>query len=71
MSLLLWRKMVAVWYFVWPLALQLWSVNEAVCEAVRLKFKFWQFLKILYPATCKYFGTFNAVLCIIWTSTIL
>ena len=65
-NLLLWRKMVAMRCFVWPLALQLWSVSEAV----RLKFEFWQFLKILYPATCKCFVAFDAVLCIIWTSTI-
>ena len=65
-SLLLWRKIVAVCRFVWPLALQLWSVSEAV----RLKFEFWRFFKILHPATCKYFVAFNAVLCIIWTSTI-
>ena len=51
MSLLLWRKMVAVHYFVWPLGLQLWSVRQAVS----LKFKFWQFFKILYPAIWKCF----------------
>ena len=50
-SLLLWHKMVTVCCFIWPLTLRLWSVSEAV----RLKFKFWQFLKILYPATCKCF----------------
>ena len=34
---------------------------------------FGDFLKILYPATCKGFVVFNAVLCIIWiiASTIL
>ena len=40
-SLLLWRKMVAVRCFVWALGLRLWSVSEAV----RRKFKFWQFKK--------------------------
>ena len=35
--LLLWHKMVAMRCFIWPLALQLWSVRQAV----RLKFKFW------------------------------
>ena len=49
-SLLLWCKMVAVCCFVWPLALQLWSVSEAV----RLKFKFWHVLKILYLAVFCY-----------------
>ena len=34
--------MVAVCCFVWPLALQLWSVSEAV----RLKFEFLLFLKL-------------------------
>ena len=29
-SLLLWRKMVGVHCFVWPLALRLWSVSQAV-----------------------------------------
>ena len=29
-SLLLWHKMVAVLCFVWPLALQLWSVRQSV-----------------------------------------
>ena len=56
-SLLLWRNMVAMRYFVWPLALRLWSVSEAV----RLKFEFWQFLKILYPTTCKCFVAFDAL----------
>ena len=28
------------------------GVSEAVSEEVRLKFEFWQFLKILYAATC-------------------
>ena len=46
--LLLWHKMVTVHRFVWPLALQLWSVRQAV----RLKFEFWQYFKILYPAIC-------------------
>ena len=30
-----------------------------VREAMRLKFKFWRVLKILYPATCKCFVIFN------------
>ena len=42
-SLLLWCKMVAVCCFVWPLALQLWSV--------RLKIQVLVIKKILYPAT--------------------
>ena len=41
-SLLLWRKMVAVYCFVWPLGLRLWSRSQAVS----LKFKFFlQFLE--------------------------
>ena len=47
------------------------SFATVVSEAVSLKFEFWRFLKILYPATCKCFIAFDAVLCIIWTSTIL
>ena len=39
-SLLLWSKMVAVLSFTWPLALQLWSVRQAVRQFVRLKFEF-------------------------------
>ena len=31
-SLLLWRKMVTVHCFIWPLALRLWSGSEAVSE---------------------------------------
>ena len=46
------------------------SFATVVSEAVRLKFKFWHFKKILYPATCKCFVIFNAVLYIIWTRTI-
>ena len=46
------------------------SLATVIIQAVRPKFKFWQFLKILYPATCKCFVTFNAVLYILWTSTI-
>ena len=65
-SLLLWHKMVAVHCFVWPLGLRLWSIRQSVS----LKFKFWRCFKILYPANCKCFVLFNAVLCIIWTSTI-
>ena len=42
-------------------------VSEAGSKAVRLKFEFWRFLKILYLATCKCFVIFNAVLYIIWT----
>ena len=45
-------------------------ISEAVSEVVRLKFEFWKFFKVLYPATCKCFVVFNVVLCIIWTSTI-
>ena len=56
-SLLLWRKMVAVRCFVWALGLRLWSVSEAVS----LKFEFWRFKKNLHPATCKRFVVFNAV----------
>ena len=40
-SLLLWRRMVAVCCFVWPLGLRLWSVSQAVS----LKFEFWRFKK--------------------------
>ena len=58
-SLLLWCKMVAVCCFVWALGLRLWSVSEAVS----LKFEFCRFKKKLYPATCKCFVVFNAVLC--------
>ena len=47
-------------------------MSETVSEAVRLNFEFLAiFIKILYLATCKCFVVFNAVLCIIWTSTIL
>ena len=35
------------------------SLATLVIEAVRLKFEFWQFLKILYPVTCKCFVIFN------------
>ena len=54
-GLLLWHKMVGVRRFIWPLALQLWSV--------RLNFEFGDFFKILYPATCMCFVIFNAVVC--------
>ena len=50
--------MVAVHCFVWPLGLRLWSGGQAVS----LKFKVLAIFKILYPATCKRFVVFNAVL---------
>ena len=56
-SLLLWRKMVAVHCFIWPVALRLWSVSGAV----RLKFEFWQFKKIYISATCKCFVAFDVL----------
>ena len=65
-SLLLLHKMVDVHCFVWPLGLQWWSGSQAVS----LKSKVLAIFRILYPATCKCFVVFNAVLCIIWTSTI-
>ena len=34
-SLLLWRKMVAVHCFVWRLGLRLWSVSQAVRQSVK------------------------------------
>ena len=34
------------------------------------KIQVFAILKFLYPATCMRFVVFNAVLCIIWTSTI-
>ena len=43
-SLLLWRKMMAS-----RLAT---VVAQSVSQAVSLKFEFWRFFKILYPATC-------------------
>ena len=55
-SLLLWRRMVAVHCFIWPLALQL---------TVRLKFELAIF-KILYPATFKYFVIFNVLYYMDW-----
>ena len=63
-SLLLWRKMVAVRYFVWPLALQLWSVSQAKIRVLEFK------KHILYLAACNCFVIINAVLYIIWSSTI-
>ena len=39
-SLLLWRKMVAMHCFVWSPALQLWSGRQAGWLAVRLKSEF-------------------------------
>ena len=63
-SLLLWRKMVAMRCFVWPVSLRLWAVREAV----RLIFELWRFKKN-YPATCKCFVEFDAVLCIICTTS--
>ena len=36
---------------------------------MRLKLEFLAIFKILYLAICKCFVAFNAVLCIIWTST--
>ena len=65
-SLLLWHKVVTMRCFVWALGLRLWSGSEAV----RLKLEFLAIFKNLYLATCKCFVEFNAVLCIIWTSTI-
>ena len=38
-------KMVAVLCLVWPLALQLWSVRQAI----RLKFEFWQIFFLIQP----------------------
>ena len=71
-SLLLLRKMVAV-----PLRLASrlatvvsQAVRQSSSQAVSLKFKVLVIFKILYPATCKRFVVFNAVLCVIWTSTI-
>ena len=58
-SLLLWRKMVAVHCFVWPLGLRLWSVRQSGSQAVSLNLGI---IKIQYPATCKHFVVFNAVL---------
>ena len=52
------------------LASSLATVVSVVSEAVSLKFEFWRFFKIVHPATCKCFVAFDAVLCIIWTSTI-
>ena len=69
-SLLLLRKMVAMHCFVWSLVLRLWSVSQAVSQVDSLKFKVLAIFKILYPATFKRFVVFNAVLCIIWASTI-
>ena len=45
-------------------------VSQSGSQEVSLKFKVLAIFKILYPATCKRFVVFNAVLCIIWTSTI-
>ena len=44
MSLLLWYKMVAVCCFIWPLALRLWSVSQAVS----LKLEFIDLKKRIY-----------------------
>ena len=46
-------------------------LRETTCDcgqAVSLKFKVLAIFKILYPATCKRFVVFNAVLCIMHLS---
>jgi len=49
-SLLLWCKMVAVCYFIWPPALQLWSGRKAGCLAslANQNFSFGYVFKIIF-----------------------
>ena len=63
-SLLFWCKMVAVHCFVWPLVLRPWSVSQAKIQVLAI-------FKNSISGHRKCFVVFNAVLCIILTSTIL
>ena len=64
MSLLLWRKMVTMRCFVWTLGLQLWSGSETKIGV------FGNFLEFYIRPPVSVLLYLNAVLCIIWTSTI-
>jgi len=64
-SLFLCHKMMAVPYFVWSLALQLWSLSEWLKQT---KFQvFAIFKKYWYPAAWKCFVVVNAIFDVRWT----